>query len=194
MVTVTANNKVSYEIPKGPTTFLRSVELFAGQSDTMTELEYLAAESTLAALAAGGQISFTAPLANPLEYQTAVVTLTAAQVIALDGSPITVVPAVAGQIIQVSMTKLVYTKGSAAFTVGSGKYLQMAYANGVLINEVLDAGFIDQSSSKEADLPGAGAGGVGIRGSAVQITSNDSSIAVGTGSTLTVTVNYKLSN
>lgn len=67
MVTVTAIAKVSYEIPRGAFTFLRSVELQPGASDTMTFMEYVATEAVLSALKANGFVAYEAPLGNPIE-------------------------------------------------------------------------------------------------------------------------------
>lgn len=121
------------------------------------------------------------------------VTLSAAQVIALNATPITLVPAVAGRIIVVQNVKIAYNHGSAAFTIGSSKHLMAQYAtSAILINQVAETGFIDQTTSKEADLLGGGAGGVGFRGQAVQITSDDTTITVGTGSTLTITTFFQV--
>jgi hypothetical protein len=64
MVKITALKEVSYEIPKGPTTALRSVLLAPGGVDSMSFLEYLSMASALAALAANGLISYEAPLGN----------------------------------------------------------------------------------------------------------------------------------
>lgn len=128
---------------------------------------------------------------NQVQNAHASVTLTAAQVIALNATPIVVVPAVAGKLAVISNVKITYTKGSAAFTIGSSKHLQMQYTVGtVLINQVAETGFID-GLSKEADLTGPGPGGVTIRGSAIQITSDDTTITVGTGSTVKVDVFFQ---
>lgn len=120
------------------------------------------------------------------------VVLTAAQVIALNATPIDIIPAIAGKIIEVVAVIYAYTK-STAFTVGSSKVIKTQYkTSGQLINSVPDTGLLDQAASTEAVGLGAGAGGIAIRGKAVQVTSDDTTIAVGTGSTLTVTAYYNI--
>lgn len=126
-------------------------------------------------------------------FKAATVTLSAAQVIALNATPIQLVAAQSGYLIQVVGIELAYVKGSAAFTVTSAKKLIVQYhTSAVAAGSILETGFIDQSSSKTAFVYGAGAGGVGIGGQAVEITSDDSAISVGTGSTVAVTVYYNL--
>lgn len=61
MVIVTALKSISYEIPKSPTTALRSVKLAHGQTDSMTTLEYNVALALLIHLKASGYISYTPP-------------------------------------------------------------------------------------------------------------------------------------
>jgi hypothetical protein len=120
------------------------------------------------------------------------VTLSAAQVIALNATPITLVPAVAGKTVQVMAMIMAYTKGSAAFTIGASKHLIGQYhSSAVLIQQVGETGFID-GVSKQANLFGPGAGGVGIVGEAVEVTSDDSTIASGTGSTIAITTYFNL--
>ena len=122
-----------------------------------------------------------------------VVTLTAAQVIALNATPQVLVPAVAGKVIKVLAVKMSYVHGSAAFTIGSNKHLTAQYAtSGQLIAQAPETGFIDQSSSTEADVFGPGVGGIAVRGKAVNLTSDDSTIAVGTDSTLVCTTYYQI--
>lgn len=122
-----------------------------------------------------------------------VVTLTAAQVIALHTTAITLVAAVAGKVIKVSDVKMNYVKGTSAFTIGSSKHLTVQYAtSAIAIAAQAETGFIDQSTSQESDLFGPGVGGQNVRGEAVQIISDDTGISVGTGSTVVVTVFYQL--
>lgn len=127
-------------------------------------------------------------------FQSATVTLTAAQVIALPGTPIQLVALQANQLIQVVAVEMAYIKGSSAFTIGASKHLIVQYhTSAVLINQVGTTGFIDQSSNKTAMVMGSGAGGVGIGGQAVEITSDDTTpVSGGTGSTVKVTVYYNL--
>lgn len=140
-----------------------------------------------------GETSIFSPQVNTnyiANFKSATVTLTAAQVIALQATPIQLVAAKSGYVIKVAGVEMKYTK-STAFTVTSTKKLIVQYhTSAVLIESLLEEGFIDQSSSKTAFTLGAGVGGVGIGGQAVEITSDDGSIAVGTGSTVAVTVFY----
>lgn len=133
----------------------------------------------------------TSTFGAPLVSST--VTLSAAQVIALNATPQVLVPAVAGKIIEVVAVILNYVYGSAAFTVGSSKVIKAQYHTGtILIGSVSDTGFIDQVVNKEATLYGAGVGGLGVRGQGVELTSDDTTIAVGTGGTLVCHVLYNL--
>jgi hypothetical protein len=126
-------------------------------------------------------------------FKAATVTLTAAQVIALNGTPITLIAAQSGMMIKVAAVEMVYTHGSAAFTVTASKHLELQYhSSAVQINSVSTTGFIDQTTGKTAMVIGGGSGGVGIGGEAVEITSDDSSMSSGTGSTVAVTVYYDL--
>ncbi len=125
-------------------------------------------------------------------FKSATVTLTAAQVIALNATPIQLVAAQAGYLIQVVATEMLYTK-STAFTITASKHLILQYhTSAVQISSLLTTGFIDQSSSKTAFSLATGSGGVGIGGQAVEISSDDSGIAAGTGSTVAVTVYYNV--
>ena len=82
---------------------------------------------------------------------------------------------------------------STAFTVTSAKKLIVQYhTSAVAVGSILETGFIDQSASKTAFVYGSGAGGVSVDGAAVEITSDDSAIGAGTGSTVAVTVYYNL--
>lgn len=124
-------------------------------------------------------------------FKAATVTLSAAQVIALQATPIQLVAAKAGYVIKVAGVEMKYVMGSAAFTVTSSKHLTVQYhTSAVQIEQIGTTGFIDQSSSQTAFTLGAGAGGVGIGGQAVEITSDDGSMGSGTGSTVAVTVFY----
>lgn len=127
-------------------------------------------------------------------YLSSTVTLSAAQVIALNATPITIVPAVSGKVIHVSSCKMVYTKGSAAFTVGTGSDVigTRYHGTSVIANNINETGFIDQSSAKTADVFGGGNGGVTIRGVAVEIYSNAADVTVGTGSTVAISCFYGL--
>lgn len=125
-------------------------------------------------------------------FKAATVTLTAAQVIAANVTPIQLVAAKAGYLIQVVGTELIYTK-STAFTVTASKHLILQYhTSAVQISSLLTTGFIDQATSKTAFSLATGSGGVGIGGQAVEIISDDSGIAAGTGSTVQVIVYYNL--
>lgn len=127
-------------------------------------------------------------------FKSATVTLTTAQVIALNATPIQLVAAQAGKLIQVVAVEMLYTK-STAFTITSSKSLIVQYhTSAVLINKVSTTGFIDQASSKTAMVLGMGAGGVGVGGQAVEITSDDSGVGAGTASTVAVTVYYNVLN
>jgi hypothetical protein len=138
-------------------------------------------------------VNYVAPGSEiPASFKSTLIVLTAAQVIALNATPIDVLAAVTGKTIQVMAAILTYTR-VANFTVGSSKVLQLKYkTSGQLISSVGDTGFLDQSTSQEAVLFGNGAGGVAIRGKAIQITSDDASIAAGTGSTLGVQLFYNI--
>lgn len=129
-------------------------------------------------------------------FKSATVTLTAAQVIALPGTPIALVAAQAGKLIQVVAVEMAYVKGASAFTIGSSKSLIVQYhTSAILINKVGTTGFIDQAANKTAMVLGSGAGGVGIGGQAVEITSDDTTpVSSGTGSTVAVTVYYNILN
>lgn len=126
-------------------------------------------------------------------FKAATVTLTTAQVLALNGTPITIVPAVSGSVIEVEAVEMAYIKGTNAFTVTASKHLTAQYAtSNIAIGTVSTTGFIDQTTSKTAMVLSTSAGGVGITGQAVQITSDDSGMGSGTGSTVKVTVFYNL--
>ena len=129
-------------------------------------------------------------------FKSATVTLSAAQVIALPGTPIQLVAAQSGKLIQVVAVEMAYVKGSAAFTIGSSKHLTVQYHTiATLISQVGTTGFIDQASNKTAMVLGSGAGGVGVGGAAVEITSDDTTpMSGGTGSTVAVTVYYNVLN
>lgn len=145
-----------------------------------------------------GEQSQLAPVAGTnfvAAFKSTTVTLTAAQVIALPGTPITLVAAQSGKLIQVVAVEYKYTKGSAAFTIGSSKSLIVQYnTSGVDIQSIGTTGFIDQSTSKTAFSYGGGnVAGVGIGGQAVEITSDDTTpVSGGTGSTVAVTVFYNV--
>lgn len=127
-------------------------------------------------------------------YLSAKVTLTAAQVIALNATPIQLVAAVTGKTIHVSSCTLIYTKGSAAFTVGTGSdVIGVRYhtAN-IVAQNINETGFIDQASSKTAQVFGGGTGGLSILGTALDIYSNSADTTVGTGSTVSVQCFYGL--
>lgn len=146
-----------------------------------------------------GEVSNNAILAGTnyvAAFKAATVTLTAAQVIALPGTPIQLVAAQAGKLIQVVAVEMAYVKGAAAFTIGSSKSLIVQYhTSAILISKVGTTGFIDQSTSKTAMVLGSGVGGVGVGGQAVEITSDDTTpMSVGTGSTVVVNVYYNVLN
>lgn len=61
MITVTALKRVSLEIPASAQTVSRSISAAAGSTFDVSELEYLAAQVALEALAASGAVSYTAP-------------------------------------------------------------------------------------------------------------------------------------
>ncbi len=126
-------------------------------------------------------------------FKSTTVTLTAAQVIALPGTPITLVAAQSGKLIQVVAVEYKYTK-STAFTIGASKNLIVQYnTSGVDIQLMPTTGFIDQSTSKTAFTYSGTVAGVGIGGQAVEITSDDTTpVSAGTGSTVAVTVFYNV--
>lgn len=125
-------------------------------------------------------------------FKSTTITLTAAQVIALNATPIQLIAAQSGKLIQVVAAEMKYTK-STAFTVTSTKKLILQYnTSAVAIGSILETGFIDQAASKTAFVQSTLSGGVGIGGQAIEITSDDSSISVGTGSTVAVTVFYNV--
>lgn len=127
-------------------------------------------------------------------YKAATITLTAAQVIALNATPIQLVAAQTGKLIQVVAAELIYTK-STAFTITASKHLQLQYhTSAVQIASLLTTGFLDQAASKTAFVQSTLTGGVGIGGQAVEITSDDSGVGAGTGSTVQVLVYYNLLN
>lgn len=126
-------------------------------------------------------------------YKAATVTLTAAQVIALNATPIQLVAAKAGYLIEPVAAELIYTKGSAAFTIGSTKHLIIQFhTSAVAAGSVNETGFIDQAASQIAFEASPTFSGVGIGGQAVEITSDDTTITVGTGSTVKVILYYNL--
>lgn len=127
-------------------------------------------------------------------FKSATVTLTAAQVIALPGTPIQLVAAKSGYLIQVVSVEMAYVKGASAFTIGSSKSMIVQYhTSAVAAASISTTGFIDQATSKTAFAYTSTVSGVGIAGQAVEITSNDTTPAsVGTGSTVAVTVFYNL--
>lgn len=129
----------------------------------------------------------------PASFKSVPVVLTAAQVIALNATPIDIVPAIPGKIIQVAAVVLNLTFGSAAFTVGSSKVIQAKYkTSGQLIAAVPDTGLLTAVADAESVAFANGAGGLAVRGKAIQLTSDDTTIAVGTGCTLTATVYYNV--
>lgn len=142
-----------------------------------------------------GEVSNNAILAGSnfvASFQSATVTLTTAQVLALNGTPIQLVAAQSGYLIQVVDAEMKYTK-STAFTVTSSKHLELQYhTSAVQIASISTTGFIDQSTSKTAFVQSTLSGGVSIGGEAVEITSDDSGMGAGTGSTVAVTVYYNL--
>jgi hypothetical protein len=131
--------------------------------------------------------------------QSASVVLTPAQVIAMGVTPIQLVGSVANQIIQVNSVEIAFAKGSVAFSVGSpsvDKMIVQYHSSAIPVASVLESGLIDQSVSTEADLFGFGAGGVGIRGEAVELVANGSvgEITGGTGSSVKATIFYNILN
>lgn len=126
-------------------------------------------------------------------FKATTVTLTAAQVIALPGTPIQLVAAQSGKLIQVVAVEYKYTK-STAFVVGASKSLIVRYKTAnVNINLMGTTGFIDQATSKTAFGFGNQAGGVSVGGQAIEITSDDTTpVSGGTGSTVAVTVFYNV--
>jgi hypothetical protein len=127
-------------------------------------------------------------------YLSVTKTLTAAQVIALNATQISLIPAVTGKVIKVASCSLVYTKGSSAFTVGSGgDVIGVRYHTlNTAIQSINETGFIDQSTSKTATVFGSGSGGLSLAGASVEIYSNATDVSVGTGSTVAVTCFYGL--
>lgn len=127
-------------------------------------------------------------------FQSATVTLTAAQVIALPGTPIQLVAAQTGKLFQVVAIEYKYTKGTSAFTIGSSKSLITRYKTAnVNISLMPTTGFIDQATSKTAFSTAAAVNAVSIGGTALEITSDDTTpVSSGTGSTVAVTVYYNV--
>ncbi len=127
-------------------------------------------------------------------FQSTPVVLSAAQVKLLNVTPIVLVGSVAGKVIQVVGVDLAYSK-STAFAVSNpaSKLIVNYNTSGVVASSIVETGFIDASSSKEAMLFHGG-GGLGIRGEAIEITSNGSTgeITSGTASTVTATVFYNV--
>lgn len=129
-------------------------------------------------------------------FKSTTVTLTAAQVIALPGTPIQLIAAQSGKLIKIEAIEMKYVKGASAFTIGASKSLIVRYKTAnVNISLVSTTGFIDQASSKTAfGLPGA-VSGVTVGGTAIEITSDDTTpVSGGTGSTVAVTVFYNVLN
>lgn len=122
------------------------------------------------------------------------VVLTAAQVIALNASPISIIPAVSGKVLKVNALNVTYTFGSAAFTTGSTKHIILQYsgAGTTSIVSTAETGLIDQTSSKESTTANPAVTALGLRGQAIQVTSDDTTIAAGTGSTVTITAYYDI--
>lgn len=130
----------------------------------------------------------------PASFKTAPLVLTAAQVIALNATPLEIIPAIAGKIIQVAAIVFSYHKGSAAFTIGASKKMIAQYATGnQAIASIPETGFLDSATDKEAVGFSVAAGGIGLRGDAVELTTDDATpISGGTGSTVTVTAYYNV--
>lgn len=130
----------------------------------------------------------------PASFKSTPVVLTAAQVIALNATPIEIIPAIAGKIIQVAAVIFQYKKGSAAFTIGANKKMIAQYATGnQAIASIPETGFLDSATDKEGVGLGVSAGGLSIRGDAVELTTDDATpISVGTGSTVTVFAYYNI--
>lgn len=129
----------------------------------------------------------------PASFKSAPVVLTAAQVIALNATPIEIIPAIAGKIIQVAAIVLTFTRGSASFTVGSSKVIKAQYkTSGQQIASVPDDGFLTAVANAESVALANGGGGLAIRGKAVELTSDDTTIASGTGSTVTAVAYYNV--
>lgn len=143
-----------------------------------------------------GEESLLSPVAGTnyvAAFKSATITLTAAQVIALNATPITLVAAQSGKLIQPVAVEFIYTKGAAAFTIGSSKHLIVQYhTSAVAAGQVNETGFIDQASSLKAFEYTPTVSGVGIGGQALEITSDDTTITVGTGSTVKVIVFYNV--
>ena len=79
------------------------------------------------------------------------VTLTAAQVNALNGTPLTVVPAPGpAWIVILDEVQMQYVYGSAAFTIGSASGLAFNYTNGagLQLAQCAVTGFLDQASNQ----------------------------------------------
>lgn len=116
------------------------------------------------------------------------VTLTAAQVIALNATPISLIPAVNGKLIEVGLVTVAYKYGSAAFTIGASKHIQVIYTGGAVAGQVDETGLLDQVVNKENAISCGNYSPV--RGAGVLVTSDDATILLGTGCTVTVNVYY----
>jgi hypothetical protein len=145
-----------------------------------------------------GETSVMSPQAGSnfvANFKSATVTLTAAQVIGAASTPIQILPAQTGKVLEVVASEMLYTKGASAFTINSSKSALLRYhTSNVQIGTISTTGFLDSSSSKTAFVYGPGAGGVGIGGQAVEFTTDDQGMGSGTGSTVKITVFYNVLN
>jgi len=66
MIVITALHKLSLEVPKSPTTALRSLSLSPQKTESLSPLEYTVLKTQLQALRANGHIAYTDPAGNEL--------------------------------------------------------------------------------------------------------------------------------
>lgn len=128
------------------------------------------------------------------------VVLTNAQVLALNTTAITLIPAQGtGTIIEPLGGVLSYHKGTTTYTIGTGIYLQFFYTSKATgpaaSNVVLTTGFLDQSTSKVINFQGVPANEI-VSVNTPIVLSNPSGPLTGGSSddTLTVRLAYRVHN
>ncbi len=131
---------------------------------------------------------------NPYSLRKTVYTLTSAQILALNGTPVTVVPAVSGKVIQLYSCEFQYTYVSTPYTVG-GQGLNIQYTTDTVPPSgsytaifCPDTGLLDQTANKEFIMPTISSASF-LRSTGLNITTSDTSIAGGNG-TLTLVIYY----
>ena len=98
----------------------------------------------------GTEIANAIDSANTFPWKTSKTTLTAAQINALNVTPVRLVPPVSKAIIQPFVFMMVYRYGTIPFTIGGATQFRVQYEGSptILIGTAPGVGFINQSSSQ----------------------------------------------